>query len=37
MIKILALTTWTLLIWAWSAGIWYNRGLSDGKEIYREK
>lgn len=34
MINFLALITWTLFIWVWSAGIWYNRGLSDGKEIY---
>ena len=32
MIKFLALITWTLFIWVWSAVIWYNCGLSNGKE-----
>ena len=37
MLKFLALIIWTLFIWVWSAGTWYNRGLSVGKEIYRKK
>lgn len=37
MIKFLALIIWTLFIWVWSTWTGYNRGLSDGKGIYRRK